>query len=540
MKKTVKSRTSRRGVRGRKTQSAKWPGPPRGRADTRPRAIFVLGMHRSGTSALTRVISLLGADLPSNLMGASSANEAGYFESNDLMMAHDQLLESSGSDWQDWGAFNPDWYTSPAAPAFKERILGMLRHDYSQSRLFVIKDPRACRFFPFWRDVLEELGAAPAVAMPVRNPLEVMASLRRRDGFPLAKAALLWLRHVIDAERTTRDLPRAVVTYDALLSDWQNVIASLGAGLGMSWPRRGAATDLEIERFLAPKLRHHVVTPETLAGRAEIVDWVKDAYAALVQLSLTPELQASKSQLDRVRAEFDKASATFGVALVESGRDVAQYQAETAQLRAHAGALGQRVAALSDMETAAAKLTAERDSAGAALAAERQAAAEQAARLAAIERDRALAQAGYAEAVEEARRLRTERDALKETLDDTYRTLSAERQRAAEQADQLVELARERERVETSRAAAAEDVRQVRAELEVQARIVAEQSGMIDHFQAVQDRAEHERAVLARRIEELEQALAQEAGARRTAASKVVDLEAKVARLAGENSGLAA
>jgi hypothetical protein len=187
MKKTVKSRASRRGVRGPKTQSVRRRGP----AHARPRAIFVLGMHRSGTSALTRVISLLGADLPGNVMPANFANEAGYFESNDLMVVHDELLESAGSDWHDWRAFNPDWYTSPDAPSFKERALGVLRHDYSQSRLFVIKDPRACRFFPFWRDVLKEFGAAPAGAIPVRNPLEVMASLRQRDGFPLAKAALM-------------------------------------------------------------------------------------------------------------------------------------------------------------------------------------------------------------------------------------------------------------------------------------------------------------------------------------------------------------
>ena len=479
----------------------------------------------------------------------------------------------------------------------------MLRHDYSQSRLFVIKDPRACRFFPFWRDVLEEFGAAPAVAIPVRNPLEVMASLRRRDGFPLAKAALVWLRHVIDAERTTRDLPRAVVTYDALLSDWQGVIASLGAGLGVSWPRRGAATDLEIERFLATKLRHHEATSESLMARAEIVDWVKDAYAALVQLSSTPEHQASKARLDRVGAEFDKASAAFGVALLESERDLAQREAEGAELRARAGALEQRVAALSEMENTAGRLSAELDSAGAALAAERQSAgklsaeldsagaalaaerlsagklsaeldsagtalaaerlsagklsaeldsagaalaaereiaAEQAARLAAIERDHALAQAGHAEAVEDTRRSRAERDALKEALEHAHRTLSAERQRAAERSDQLAELARERERAEASRAAAAEDVRQLRAELGVQARIAAEQSGMIGQFQAVQVRAEQESAVLGRRVAELEQSLAQEAGARRTAASNVFELEAEVARLAGENSDLAA
>jgi hypothetical protein len=349
-------------------------------------------MHRSGTSALTRAISLLGADLPKNLCAADLANEAGYFESVDLMIIHDELLKSAGSDWQDWRAFNPEWYTSPAAFAFKERVLGLLRQDYAHSRLFVIKDPRACRFFPFWRDVLEEFGAAPAIAIPVRNPLEVMASLRHRDGIPLARVALMWLRHVIDAERTTRDLPRAVVTYDALLSDWQGVIASLGAGLGVSWPRRGAAAELEIEQFLTTQLRHHVTTPETLAARAEIVDWVKDAYVALVQLSLTPEHQASKARLDHVGAEFDKAAAAFGVALLESERDIAQREAESAELRALARALEQRVAALSDADAAAARFKAELDSTGTALATERQAAAEQTAQVAAIERDSALAQ----------------------------------------------------------------------------------------------------------------------------------------------------
>jgi hypothetical protein len=64
-----------------------------------------------------------------------------------------------------------------------------------------------------------------------------LATARR---FSPRQGRAMWLRHVIDAERTTRGLPRAIVTYDALLSDWQGVIASLGAGLGVSWPRRGA------------------------------------------------------------------------------------------------------------------------------------------------------------------------------------------------------------------------------------------------------------------------------------------------------------
>src|SRR5690242_13889401 len=80
----------------------------------RSRCLLVLGMHRSGTSAITRVFSLLGADLPKNLMPAAAFNQAGHWESNDLAAIHDKLLASAGSTWHDWRAFNPDWFQSEA------------------------------------------------------------------------------------------------------------------------------------------------------------------------------------------------------------------------------------------------------------------------------------------------------------------------------------------------------------------------------------------------------------------------------------------
>lgn len=46
----------------------------------RPVALFVLGMGRSGTSALTRVLSLCGATLPVGMMGADEGNRRGYLE----------------------------------------------------------------------------------------------------------------------------------------------------------------------------------------------------------------------------------------------------------------------------------------------------------------------------------------------------------------------------------------------------------------------------------------------------------------------------
>jgi hypothetical protein len=293
-------------------------------ARTSPRAIMVLGMHRSGTSALTRIFNLLGADLPRSLMPAHESNPTGHWESNDLVVIHERLLESAGSNWRDWRKFNPEWLTSPPARQFAQEVLATLRKDFATSPLFAIKDPRICRFWPFWHNVLQEFGATPLVAMPVRNPLEVAASLKRRDGFLATNSLLLWLRHVLDAENDTRGLSRAIVSYESLVEDWQHTIATVTPQLRLSWPRRGAASDLEIEQYLSAEFKHHNVTPEHLAGKPEAVDWVRDAYAALMHLAEQPDNPTDLAALDAIRVAFDKASAAFGVPLALGEAELAK------------------------------------------------------------------------------------------------------------------------------------------------------------------------------------------------------------------------
>ena len=63
--------------------------------------ILILGMHRSGTSALTGMLSLLDFHLGSELMEESIANVKGYFESNSLCRINDKLLYQMDSTWDD-------------------------------------------------------------------------------------------------------------------------------------------------------------------------------------------------------------------------------------------------------------------------------------------------------------------------------------------------------------------------------------------------------------------------------------------------------
>jgi hypothetical protein len=321
-------RRRRSGTKNHIARTAQTAAMSRGHA----RALLVLGMHRSGTSALARMLALLGADLPKNLMRGTSFNEAGHWESVDLMVIHDRILASAGSAWHDWRKFNPDWYQSPAAEPLKQQLLEQLKKDFGGSRLFVVKDPRICRFVPLWLDVLAESSADPGIIVPVRNPIEVCASLKRRDGMLSSQGLLLWLRHVLDAEVSTRGLPRAVTTYEQLMNDWPNMASVVSKRTKIAWPHRSAVVDIEIERFLAPHLRHHAVSPEELNARAEIVDWVKIAHAAMLQLAQQGENAAAMRQLDDVREAFDKASLTFGVALAEQEQQVSQSKAEVATL----------------------------------------------------------------------------------------------------------------------------------------------------------------------------------------------------------------
>jgi len=293
------------------------------------RAILVLGMHRSGTSALTRLLGLLGADLPKNQMGRHSSNEAGHWESQDLFRLHEEMLNSVGSNWQDWRAFDSDWFQSDAAKSYKARALQVLADDFATSRLFVVKDPRICRFVPFWLAVFNDFRARPFAVLPVRNPIEVAASLKERNGLSREKSLLLWLRHVLDAEKDSRETARAVTAFETMITDWPRLVSTISRATGLQWPRDVAEARGEIEEFLTPRLRHHVVPHARLSDDRQIAKWVKETYDLMLALTKNANHKGSLESLDRIRTEFDEATAMFGPTFAaEQGALRAEFDAD--------------------------------------------------------------------------------------------------------------------------------------------------------------------------------------------------------------------
>jgi hypothetical protein len=300
--------------------------------------ILVLGMHRSGTSAAAGILVKLGGAQPKTLMPAEGGNERGYFESQALMTFHDELLASAGSSWTDWRQFNPAWYRSPTAAAFRKRAKQLFKEEFDGEPLVVLKDPRVCRFAPFWLEVLAGTKARARVVIPVRAPLEVAFSMRKRFGFSLAIGALLWLRHIVDAELATRALPRSIFTWDQLLRDWRSVAEKASTDLGLSWPRLSDATAHEIENFIGYDLVHHRVSVPELAAHPDIHEWTMSAYRAMLKLARAPQSRSALKTLDKTRDAFNRATRMFGRTIFENeirSQDLLRQAAKLAEERDH-------------------------------------------------------------------------------------------------------------------------------------------------------------------------------------------------------------
>ena len=287
-------------------------------------AILVVGMHRSGTSALARVLNLLGCDLPATLLGANKSNATGHWESEAICRLNDRVLESAGSRWDDWLAVNDGWLRSPKASQFREEALEVLGQEYGRSHLFVVKDPRLCRILPFWLGTLEAVDIAPLVISPLRNPLEVAASLERRNGFDPAFGMLLWLRHVLDSEMASRGRPRLFTTYDGLLAGWGAIAGRAQETLGIAWPRMTDNVAAEIQGFLQEAHRHHqrpasAVTDDPTLGR-----WLRDSFGILSRWAEAGESTDDFPALDHIRGEFNAAAPMFG-RLIAAGQTATRH-----------------------------------------------------------------------------------------------------------------------------------------------------------------------------------------------------------------------
>lgn len=281
------------------------------------KAILVLGMHRSGTSALTGALAQLGVTMPKTEMAATAENPKGYFESHAIMSLNDDILASCHSAWDDWRPI----HTEKIRTKMARRVAAVVADEYGDAELIAIKDPRICKFADLWLPALAK-GYECSIILPYRHPAEVAKSLQTR-GMAEALALLLWLRHVLDAEAKTRGLRRVLVYTPDLMTNWRDSLTKIGRGLDLKWPRTLAKAGPDLEAFLDKELIHHSAELELFDRQAILGGWIRSAFMALNGMKRDGESPEHQLALDKVRKALDDADRLFGpaVAHVTGERD---------------------------------------------------------------------------------------------------------------------------------------------------------------------------------------------------------------------------
>ena len=196
--------------------------------------LLVVGMHRSGTSALTGALGQLGMAVPAaadryEYYGPAEGNPE-HWESR-AMGLHDQaLLGRRGGTWE--GPPDPATLAEPDL----ESTFGDLGDPAVPARVAfpddgpgAWKDPRTCLLLPYW---LAHLPRPVAAVFIWRSPLSVAHSLRTRDGMSLADGVALWERYNRSGLTGLVGVDTYVTKYESIVADAPGAVGAIATWLG--------------------------------------------------------------------------------------------------------------------------------------------------------------------------------------------------------------------------------------------------------------------------------------------------------------------
>jgi hypothetical protein len=226
--------------------------------DTRRPIVVVLGMHRSGTSLCSHILSMLGVDMADELH-ANSSNEKGHWERLEIMALQDEILTAL-----DRGYWTPQhdfplpgaWWAEPNVRAVQARIESLLTKKMKENHLFGFKDPRTARLLPLWLQIFRNLNLSPRFVLCLRAPSQVARSLQKRDGLDPAMGEYRALNYLVDCFRYLPHHDICIVDYEAWFENYSDNLHGLMNFLDIGWDPSEADLGIAVSAIVDRDLRH--------------------------------------------------------------------------------------------------------------------------------------------------------------------------------------------------------------------------------------------------------------------------------------------
>jgi hypothetical protein len=304
--------------------------------------VAIVGMHRSGTSMVAKLLQQAGLNLgdETDLMPPAEENPEGFYEHLEFVRLNDEVLNVAGAGWDCPPAVGFDWNHEALDP-FRDRARRLAAPLWERIP-WGWKDPRTSLTLPFWRSAFGPLRSV----VVVRNPLEVVTSLHRRNGFSTALGLTLWQ---IYAERVLEDTSpdeRLVTHYDSFFLEPEREISRVLEFLGLNRDQ-----DLPgLKTAAIPALRHHRKTIRDVEEHgfpAVVIDlylrlcreagWMEVATEAADSIPATPaattrehpQIARGIGRVDLLRVENEllkRTNADFTAALADREARIAELE----------------------------------------------------------------------------------------------------------------------------------------------------------------------------------------------------------------------
>ena len=261
--------------------------------------LLVTGMHRSGTSAFSGVLNLLGWELGDDLMEAANDNVKGFFENNIVVQFNDKLLKEMGYNWDAPFFYKYEMFSHKLQANNMGAFDFVWKNQFAHiTKNIAIKDPRISLLLPFWKERLNEKNIAVKSIILLRHPLEIASSLAVRNAFTLEKAMVHWLNYLFQAEYHSRSMPRGFVLFDEFLQNPKDQIAKIATILGDDIVQKEKYPQKKIEAFLERKLKHHNLKNDDTA----LPQIVRKLYSLLERLTNGENAETLK-EIDKLRTQ---------------------------------------------------------------------------------------------------------------------------------------------------------------------------------------------------------------------------------------------
>lgn len=151
---------------------------------------IIFGMHRTGTSFVSRALQDQGVNMGKEILGGKVEKLAGYFENVEFLRFNNLLLGEAGGNWS---TVPDEKKVIESAERHKEEFRKLVAKHKDESWGF--KDPRTSLTIRAIMPYILEADDDPFLYVCFRRIEKVADSLFRRDGMPMEEGRRLAIQH---------------------------------------------------------------------------------------------------------------------------------------------------------------------------------------------------------------------------------------------------------------------------------------------------------------------------------------------------------